>query len=69
MEYFGDPDIVPYSPYNSCGKPQVFTSDKEIGGHSLNIVVDHPGKTPGFETVLIILVFALFCMIGMRKPR
>jgi len=68
--FFGDPDLVLYSPYNSWDEPMALSCDADaiINGHSLLMVENHPGKTPGFETMMIIMTLGII-MIVLRKRK
>ena len=68
IEYFGDPDLVPFTPFKAWKKPPVLSLEGDIDGHTLLEATKHPGKTPGFEAA-IILISMLVVLVGTRKRR
>jgi hypothetical protein len=67
IEYFGDPDLRVYSPYNGWDKPSVLSSDLIIDGHSLLMAKDHGKGTPGFEAILLIAGMLVLAVFRKRK--
>ena len=70
IEYFGDPDLVQYSPYvESWDEPVIGDLEGNIDGHSLLKTTKHPSPsaTPGFEAFLMILVISMLIFLRKRK--
>lgn len=67
IEYFGDPDLVAYSPYGGWEKPTAYTTTETINGHSLSEAIKHPSQTPGFEAIFVVLILGLLVAIRKRK--
>jgi len=69
IEYFGDPDLKIYSPYDSWEKPNLLSCDMIVGGHFLGMPNHDNDKNsiPGFETIYIVGVIAIMVFFYRKR--